>query len=310
MVLFPEVIHRSLKPFIPLLLTSTLLAQSLEPRLYSNAPTDLNFLVVGYAHTEGALAENILPTLIHPKLKADIAVLAYARFLDVMGKSAKVDVIVPSVCLNGTATFKGAPATREVCGLGDIKGRFSLNLWGAPALSLKEFNTYKPDTIVGISVQVTAPSGQYDESKLINISAHRWAVKPGVGVSKTMYDFTIEFATDVEFYSANDEGFGGSSRKQAPLYSAQVHGIYNFMPGLWMGLDANYYGGGAYTTTSINGTKRDDPLKNSRYGATLALPVNRYNSVKLYANTGIFARTGTDFTMAGFAWQYRFGAGL
>ena len=291
-------------------LASVLTAQSLEPRLYSNAPIGLNFLVVGYAHSEGALAENIIPTLTHPKLKADIAVVAYAHFLNIAGQSAKVDVIVPSVCLHGTATYLGAPATREVCGLGDIKGRFSLNLWGAPALSLKEFTTYKQDTIVGVSIQVTAPSGQYDGRRLVNISAHRWAVKPGVGVSKTMRNFTIELATDVEFYSTNSEGFGGSSRQQAPLYSAQVHGIYNFIPGLWMGLDANYYGGGAYTTTSVNGTKTDDPLKNSRYGATLALPINRYNSVKFYANAGIFARTGTDFTMGGFAWQYRFGAGL
>jgi len=302
--------HLLFKLIVPLSLTSALFAQTLEPRLYSNAPTGLNFLVVGYAHTEGALAENIIPTLTHPKLKADIAVFAYARFLNVMGNSAKVDVIVPSLCLHGTATYQGAPATREVCGLGDIKGRFSVNLWGAPALSLKEFTTYKPDTIIGASVQVTAPSGQYDESKLVNISAHRWAIKPGLGLSKTISDFTVELATDVEFYSTNSDGFSGSSRKQAPLYSAQVHGIYNFMPGFWMGLDANYYGGGAYTTTTALGSKTDDPLKNSRYGATLALPVNRYNSVKLYANAGIFARTGTDFTMGGVTWQYRFGAGL
>ena len=305
-----QIKHGVLGYFLLGLVTTTLFSQSLEPRLYSNAPTDLNFLVVGYAHTEGALAENIIPTLTNPKLKADIAVLAYAKFLDVFGKSAKVDVVVPSVCLHGTATYQGAPATREVCGLGDIKGRFSVNLWGAPALSLKAFRTYKPDTIVGVSVQVTAPTGQYEASKLVNISAHRWAIKPGIGLSKTVQDFTLEFATDIEFYSTNTEGFGASSRKQAPLYSAQIHGIYNFMPGLWIGLDANYYGGGAYTTTTDIGSKTDDPLKNSRYGATLALPVNRYNSVKLYANAGIFARTGTDFTMGGLAWQYRFGAGL
>ena len=293
--------------YLFILFSSSLFSQALEPRLYTNGPKDLNFLVVGYAHTEGALADNIIPDLVDPELKADIAIVAYARFLDVAGKSAKVDLFVPTVCLDGDATYQGAPATRDVCGLGDVKARFSINLFGAPALSLKEFASYKQDTIVGVSLQVTAPTGQYDASKLVNISAHRWAVKPGVGVSKAIKDFTLELSADVEFYTENSEGFMESRRKQAPVYSAQIHGMYTFMPGLWLGLDANYYGGGEYTT---NGVKKDDALNNSRYGATLALPVNRYNSIKLYGNSGMFARTGTDFTMLGAVWQYRFGAGL
>jgi len=294
--------------FFSLFLTPlSLLSQSLEPRLYSNAPTDLNFLVIGYAHTQGALADNIIPDLVDPELKADIAVVAYARFLDVAGQSAKIDVVVPTVCLDGEAIYQGAPATRDVCGLGDVKARFSWNVFGAPALSLNEFASYNQDVLVGLSVQVTAPTGQYDQSKLVNISAHRWAVKPGIGISKHMANFTLELAADVEFYTTNNTSFAGATRKQAPVYSGQIHGIYNFMPGLWFGLDANYYGGGEYT---VNGIKNDDALNNSRYGATLALPINRYNSIKIYGNTGIFARTGTDFTLLGAAWQYRFGAGL
>ena len=284
-----------------------LFGQSLEPRLYSNAPRDLNFLVIGYAHTQGVLADNIVPDLADPELNADIAVIAYARFLDVAGQSAKIDVVVPTVCLNGEGIYHGDLATRNVCGLGDVKARFSWNVFGAPALSLKEFASYNQDVLVGLSVQVTAPTGQYDQSKLVNISAHRWAVKPGIGVSKHIADFTLEIAADVEFYTTNNMSFAGTTRKQAPVYSGQIHGIYNFMPGLWFGLDANYYGGGAYT---INGIKKDDALNNARYGVTLALPINRYNSIKIYGNTGIFARTGTDFTLLGAVWQYRFGAGL
>jgi len=32
--------------------------------------------------------------------------------------------------------------------------------------------------------------------------------------------------------------------------------------------------------------------------------------VKAYANTGVRARTGTDFDTVGVAWQYLWGAGL
>ena len=290
--------------FLPSL---SLFAQSLEPRLYSNAPVGLNFLVVGYGHSTGALADNIIDGLLDPKLNVDMALFAYARFLDMAGKSAKVDVIVPTVCINGEGMLHNDKVYRNICGLGDVKARFSVNFVGAPALSLKEFTSYKQDFLMGVSLQVTAPTGQYDEVALVNISAHRWAMKPSIGMSKSIANFTLELAADIEFYTINHDSYAGSSRKQEPVYSAQIHGIYNFIPGLWLGLDVNYYGGGKNT---VNGVEKDDALNNSRYGVTLAVPINRYNSIKVYGNSGIFARTGTDFTLLGAAWQYRFGAGL
>ena len=45
-------------------------------------------------------------------------------------------------------------------------------------------------------------------------------------------------------------------------------------------------------------------------GATFGVPVNRNNSVKLYANTGVSTRTGSDYNLIGIAWQYRWGGGL
>jgi hypothetical protein len=60
----------------------------------------------------------------------------------------------------------------------------------------------------------------------------------------------------------------------------------------------------------VDGVEGDDLQRNARVGATLALPVNRNNSVKLYASTGVSARTGTDFDSVGAAWQYRWGGGL
>jgi hypothetical protein len=52
---------------------------------------------------------------------------------------------------------------------------------------------------------------------------------------------------------------------------------------------------------------RKDRLAGSRLGLTLALRVDRRNSVKLSANSGIYARTGSDFDGAAIAWQYLWG---
>ena len=56
--------------------------------------------------------------------------------------------------------------------------------------------------------------------------------------------------------------------------------------------------------------RKDDLQESSRVGATLALPVNRRHSIKLYASTGLSIRTGSDFDAIGAAWQYRWGEGL
>ncbi|UPT89893.1 hypothetical protein HAP41_0000013575 [Bradyrhizobium barranii subsp. apii] len=46
-----------------------------------------------------------------------------------------------------------------------------------------------------------------------------------------------------------------------------------------------------------------------RTGFTVALPIDRQNSIKLNAGTGIYTRTGSQFSDVGIAWQYRWGAG-
>jgi hypothetical protein len=44
-------------------------------------------------------------------------------------------------------------------------------------------------------------------------------------------------------------------------------------------------------------------------GSTLGLPVDRHSSIKPNASTGITTRTGSEFSLIGVAWQYRWGAG-
>jgi len=137
----------------------------------------------------------------------------------------------------------------------------------------------------------------------VNIGTNRWAFKPGIGISKAIRDFTVELSLDAEFYTKNDEFFGGITRKQDTIYSAQTHIEYTISRGMWIGVDANYYAGGENTNNDI---KADDKLNNSRYGATFALPLNKQNSLKLFAHSGISTRVGTNFDMFGLAWQYRF----
>ena len=281
-------------------------AQSIEPRSYSNAPVGVNFLIGGYAYTRGGVSFDTLP-ITDPKLTTSSAVVGYARALDLWGSSGKFDVIVPYTWLSGSAIYQGDPVRRDVDGFADPLLRVSVNFFGAPALKLPEFRSYRQDLVVGASLQVSVPARQYDETKLINLGTNRWFFKPEIGVSKALGPWTLEAKTAVTLFTTNNDFFNGNKRLQDPLYSLQAHAIYNFSSGVWGSVDATYFAGGR---TTLNGVLQVDRQQNWRMGATLAFPVGLYNSIKLYASKGVSARTGNSFDLLGIAWQYRWGGGL
>jgi hypothetical protein len=108
-------------------------------------------------------------------------------------------------------------------------------------------------------------------------------------------------------YGDNDEFFGDSVREQDPLYAFQAHGIRFFQGGIWLALDLTYYTG---ARTTVDGVIGNDLQSNWRSGATIAFPLNRRNSLKLYGSSGVTARTGNKYDLYGVGWQYRWGGGV
>ena len=282
-------------------------AQDIEPRAYSNAPVGVNFLIAGYAYTRGGVAFGPSLPITNPNLNTSSAVVAYARVLDLWGMSAKFDATVPYTWLSGTADYKGETIPRIVSGFANPSFRVSINFYGAPALTLKEFAGWEQDLIIGASLRANPPWSQYDDSKLVNIGTNNWSFKPQVGISQAIGPWTLEATAAATFYTENHDFFGGNTLSQAPLYSLQGHVIYGFRSGIWASLDATYFIGGR---TTVNGVLNSDLQQNWRIGGTLAFPVDRLNSIKLYASKGVSARTGDSYDLIGLAWQYRFGGGL
>lgn len=113
--------------------------------------------------------------------------------------------------------------------------------------------------------------------------------------------------TAVTFFTGNDDFYNGNNRSQDPLYQLQGHVIYSFSHGIWASVDATYYTGDrSVLDDRLNG----DLERNWRFGGTLAMPINRYNSIKFYASDGVSARTGNNFSLFGIALQHRWGGGI
>ena len=259
-------------------------AQDAEPRLYTNAPVGLNFLILGHLYSQGKIAFDPSSSITDAQFHSHTEALAYVRTLGIGGKSAKFDVILPYSSFVANGFVAGHPREREMSGLGDPRFRLSINLLGAPALSAQEFANYQQDLIVGASLQVSAPLGQYDDTKLLNLGNNRWSFRPELGVSKAWGPWTVEVVPSVTFFTDNTDFFGERTLAQAPIYAVRGDIVYHFESGIWVSLDGIYFAGGRTTT---NGVKGDNEQSNTRAGLTLALPLDRHNSVKLNASTGI-----------------------
>lgn len=282
-------------------------AQDFEPRAYGNVPVGMNFAVVGGVYTRGGLNFDASVPVANEKLRTGSVVMGYAHAFALWGRSAKFDAAVPYTHLSGTADYLGMPIERKVSGFGRPVMRLSMNFHGAPPLSMAEFKDWDQDLIIGASLQVSPPLGQYDEERIVNITANRWSFKPELGLSKAAGPWIGELKLAATFFTDNEEFYGGVTRSQDPVYALQGNLIRSLSSGAWWSFDATYFNGGR---SQFDGRHNRDLQQNWRVGASLSMPVDHRNSVKLAVSSGVYARTGNNFDAIAVTWQHRWGGGL
>jgi hypothetical protein len=158
-----------------------------------------------------------------------------------------------------------------------------------------------PRTIVGASLLVQLPTGEYESDKLINLGTNRWAVKPAVGVIWPLRPtWLLEAEVGAWFFSDNDD-FLGRTREQDPILSTEIHLVKRIQPGFWASLDANFYVGGR---TVVDGTRRADLQRNSRVGVTLVFPVKGRHALRGSFSSGVATESGGDFNMFNLSYLY------
>lgn len=306
----------ALAAFFVLLAAPPAFAQELEPRTYSNAPVDLNFLAVAYAYSTG----NILldPSLPIEGIDSQLSIVAlrYIRTVDFFGLSSKIKGFLPvakghwegvlTEALPGTDIEAGF-RTRDASGFGDARVTWEVNFFGAPALGLREFAEFRPRTVVGASIQVVLPIGTYDSDRLINLGSNRWAFRPEIGISHTVRKWTFEATLTTWLYATNKDFFGGMSLEQEAILALQGHVIYTFRPGMWVAFDAGYADGG---TTRIDGVIRNTLQRNSRVGLTFLYPLARQHGLAFSWSSGVTTSVGADYHTFVAGYQYMWGGGL
>ena len=287
----------------------TLFAQDLAPRAYVITPTRTNAVTVAWSFYDGNIDFNGALPISGATGKYNIPIVSFYRSFGLFGRSANVVASLPYAFGHFRGTVAGAESELYRSGLIDSVYRVSVNLKGGPAMPLQDFAKWKQGVLLGASLKVIAPTGQYDPTKLINWGTNRWSFKPEFGYSQRWGKWVVDgyagvwfFTTNHDFFSRNSYFPGTRSQSQNPIGALEGHLSYDFKPRLWVSLDGNYWFGGK---TSIDGI--ENPLtyeSNSRLGGTASVPITKHQSLKFSYSNGTYIRFGGNYQNLSLAWQY------
>jgi hypothetical protein len=279
-------------------------AQDLEPRAYSPSPIGTTFVVVSATRSAGGVFTDTSSPITDVEATVGVLGLALGHSFSLAGKQALVLGVVPIAWGEATGSIGEDRRSASRRGLGDSRVKLSTILTGSPAMRPAEFAKAPRRTIVGVSLTVGAPTGQYDSTKLVNLGAHRWGFKPEVGMSYPAGRWTLDAYASVWLFTDNDAYYPGSSiRHQDAIKALQGHVSYTLGRRTWIAVNGTWYSGGQ---SRIDGVGKEDLQRNSRIGATLALPIGTRQSFKVAYSAGATTRVGADFRTLTFAWQYLF----
>lgn len=284
-------------------------AQDLTPRAYSITPIHSNAVTVTYSLNIGDILVADSVPITDFRATLNVPVFSYYHSLSLFGRSANIVASLPYGVGNFEGKVSGVKQSVYRSGLTDTVFRFSVNLVGGPAMPLEEMRKWRQRGLLGVSIKLVAPTGQYDPTKLVNLSANHWGFKPEIGYSGRRGHVVLDtyggmwfFTTNPEYFSHNASFPGTRTLSQKPIASFEGHLSYDVRPRFWVSLDGNFWYGGR---TSLNGVENPQTLqKNSRIGVTASVPVSKHQSLKFSYSRGAFVTIGGDFQNVSVAWQY------
>jgi hypothetical protein len=284
-------------------------AQDLSPRAYVITPLHSNAVVLSDVFNDGNLEFEGAVPITGATARLNLPLVSLYHSFAFFGRSANVAATLPY----GVGTFKGTVAEAEISayrsGLLDAFFRFAVNLKGGRAMDLGEMRQWRQKTLLGASLKIVAPTGQYDPTKLVNLGGNRWAFKPELGWSRRFGHWLVDAYGSVWLFTRNPEFFSHNAyfpdtqyQTQKPIGALEAHLSYDVRPRLWVSLDANFWYGGR---TSLNGVENPATLqKSSRVGVTASFPITRHQALKIGYADGAYVRFGGDYRIASVAWQY------
>lgn len=255
------------------------LAQFTDAHNYDNTPVGVNQLETDYGFIHGNAAIDPALIVAGARLNVNEVTIGYTRYFAMFRRLTWVEAALPIARLDGSVD--GTSLHGSTTGAGDSTYSFGLLVKGGPALSVAQFETYQPTTTIGVSVAVTAPTGQYDPEKVLNLGSDRWSFKPEIGVSHPFgpdQKWQVDAYLNAAFYTDNTRYRGQEILRQEALTGLEGHLSYSLNDSLWISADSRYSFRGA---TAIGGVDQDNAQHNLILGSEVGLSINAHHSLLL-----------------------------
>ena len=284
--------------------TTKIFAAGDGPRVFWAVPVDTNVLTPMFISVDSNYGFDNALIVPNAEFNTNVLALMYTRAISVGGNLGSISVIVPGAKVE--ASVGNLPALQgESSGLGDITVMGVFSLMGAPAYAKEDFASYTPETIVDLLIAVTAPTGEYDAEKSINLSSDRWTVRVGTPI---MHFFStgpgnstsLEVQPSVTFFTNKDY----TSLEQSPIYKLEAHVTHDFTMMFWGSLDALYTGGGE---TTVAGIEHDNSQSSLGLGVSLGAFFSKTLGMTVsYGKIVEHNENGQDGTMLRMTGKYLF----
>ena len=134
-----RVVLKHVAASLVLLVPVAVSAQELEPGAYWPIPSGLNIVTAVNSTNWGDLAFDPSAPIDEASSTINTTALAFTRAFGLAGRSANLGVVLPIVAGHIEGLYLGEPAEAGRFGLGDPRVRFGVNLYGAPAMTPKEY---------------------------------------------------------------------------------------------------------------------------------------------------------------------------
>lgn len=277
-----------------------LYAQFTDPHNYDNTPVGVNQLELAYAYARSDASIDTALIVAGANFNLNQGIIDYTHYFGLLHRLWWVEGTLPVAGLDGSVS--GTNITGSTTGLGDSSYTVAALLKGGPALSVAQFESYKPTTIVGASLTITAPTGLYNPNKLLNLGSNRWSFNPQFAVSHPFgpeQKWQVDAYANAAFYTHNPSYQRAKIFRQQLLPGLEGHISYSFTDRLWASLDTRYSFGG---DTFVNGVNQNNAQQNFIIGSEVNVSINNQNSLVFEFAKPLVHQNGPSYT--GFAVKY------
>ena len=254
--------------FVALTLVYPTIARAGSARDYLNAPIDSWLARYDTGFSTSVTPEDGTDISSRSRTNVFLQSVTVTRTIDFWGRAGGFSVVMPYAFASTTSSAFQASTN----GLSDVGFLWQINIFGGPALTREQFQSFIPQTFASFHLYVGTPLGTYDPGSPLNPSANRWTIVPTVNYSYTPDEGRtwLETYVTAQLFTENNNFFvnGPQTLSQYPIFRLEEHVSRDLTDRLWLSADAYYNVGGE---TTIAGVAQDNMANTLKVGAGVGL---------------------------------------